>query len=59
MNGMYGGDMARQHMNDRMREAQAYRLTKETRAAQSAERRATVRRVVSTALGMLLWPVKH
>ena len=46
-------------MQDRMREAEAYRLTKDTRAAQAQAHRVAARRVVKTALTTLLWPVKH
>jgi hypothetical protein len=55
----FGSDLARERMNDRMREAEHYRLTKETRGAQAAERRSTVRKIASTALYLVAWPIKH
>ncbi|HEY3208506.1 MAG TPA: hypothetical protein VGL18_01740 [Actinomycetota bacterium] len=59
MYGSMGPDLARARMQDRMREAEAYRLTKETRAARAEAHRVVARRVVKTALTTLLWPVKH
>jgi hypothetical protein len=62
---MKGGDMysnsdlGRARQADRMREAAAYRMAGETSAAQAAERRATVRRVLGTAVSLLLWPIRH
>jgi len=55
----FGSDLARSRMQDRMREADAYRLTKGTRQAQAAERRNTVRKIASTALYLVAWPIKH
>jgi len=55
----FGSDLARSRMQDRMREADAYRLTKETRQAQAAERRHTIRRIAGTALYLVAWPIKH
>jgi hypothetical protein len=46
-------------MQERMREADAYRMTRGTRHAQAAEHRQIAKRVVKTALTSLLWPVKH
>jgi hypothetical protein len=59
MYGSMGPDLARQRMQDRMREADNYRLTKGTRAARSEAQRTAARRVVRTALTSLLWPIKH
>jgi hypothetical protein len=59
MYGSMGPDLARARMQDRMREAEAYRLTKDTRAARAAAHRTTARRMVRTALTTLLWPIKH
>jgi hypothetical protein len=59
MYGSMGPDLARQRMQDRMREAEAYRLTKDTRAARAEAHRVAARRVVRTALTSLLWPIKH
>lgn len=59
MYGSMGSDLAKAHMQDRMREAEAYRRAKATRAAQSDGHRVTARRVVRTALTSLLWPIKH
>jgi hypothetical protein len=59
MYGSMGPDLARARMQDRMREAEAYRLTRDTRAARANAHRVAARRVVKTALTTLLWPVKH
>lgn len=59
MYGSMGQDLARARMQDRMREAESYRLTKGTRAARAEAHRHSARRVVRTALTSLLWPIKH
>ena len=59
MYGSMGSDLARQRMQDRMREADAYRLTKDTRAARDGAHRVAARRVVRMALTSMLWPIKH
>ena len=59
MYGSMGSDLTRARMQDRMREAEAFRMTKDTRAAQAQAHRLVARRVVRTALTTLLWPVKH
>jgi hypothetical protein len=59
---MYGGfglDVGKGRMNDRMREAEAYRQTKGLRDARAAERRVVWRRVGGTALALVLWPIRH
>ena len=56
---MYTGDLARERINDLVRDANAHRLTKGTAAGRSAERRTRVRRVGRSALWAVLWPVKH
>lgn len=55
----FGSDLARQRMQERMREAQAYRATRETRAARAAARHAAMRRVALAAVSVILWPIKH
>jgi hypothetical protein len=55
----FGSDMARSRMSERMRDAEHYRMTKETREAQAAERRGTIRKIASTALYLVAWPIKH
>jgi hypothetical protein len=52
-------EMGRYRQADLLREAEAFRLTKSTRAARAAERRMTARRVLTHAASLLLWPVKH
>jgi hypothetical protein len=55
----YGSEMARSRMQDRMREADHYRLTKGTRQAHAAERRSTIRKVTMASLHLLAWQVKR
>jgi hypothetical protein len=59
MYGSFGSDIARQRMNDRLREAEVYRLTRASRQARARDRRVALRRVGSSALSMMLWPIRH
>lgn len=59
MYGTVGGDIARQRMNDRLRDAEIYRLTRSTRRARAAQRQSALRRMGGSALSILLWPVRH
>jgi hypothetical protein len=54
-----GNDLGKYHQADLMRQAQAARLAGETASAKAAEGRATMRKVLSAAVSMLLWPIKH
>ena len=56
---MYGSELARERIRDRIGEAEAYRLTKAARAARAAENRGRARRVAHAALTGLLWPIRH
>jgi hypothetical protein len=57
---MYGTpEMATQRQLVMRREAEAYRLRKETRAGRASDRRAGYRRVVTATLAVVGWPVKH
>jgi hypothetical protein len=51
--------LANQRRDQLMHEAAMYRLTKDTRAAKTAEHRATVHRIVVGAVSLLIWPIKH
>jgi hypothetical protein len=57
--GMLGGELARQRMEDRMREARLERLAAGARAARPAHRRAAARRMADATLGLLAWPMRH
>jgi hypothetical protein len=59
MYGSMGWDLNRARMQDRMREAEAYRISSETRAARGHANRFVAKRVVKTALTTLIWPIKH
>jgi hypothetical protein len=56
---MYGMEMARERIQDRIREADAYRLSRRARSARAAENRGRARRVAHAALTGLLWPIRH
>jgi hypothetical protein len=56
---LYQGDVTRERINDMVRDAEAYRRTRGTRAARAAERRASVRRIAAGAVSLVLWPLKH
>ena len=56
---MQPNDLGKYRQADLLREAAAFRMTKGTRAARAAERRASARRVVTHTLSLLLWPIKH
>ena len=58
---MLNGDpsLALYRMADRLREAEAARLSKATRRARTADERGVTRRVGRAALAVALWPVKH
>ena len=55
---MYG-ELAKYRIDDFVREADAYRMTRSTRLARRAERRAKVRRVGSVISWVVTWPVKR
>jgi hypothetical protein len=52
-------DLGRFRQADLVREAEAYRRASQTASARAAERRATARKVLSSASALLLWPIKH
>jgi len=54
-----GNDLGKYRQADLRREADAFRKAGETRAARSAEHRATTRTVLRAAMSLLLWPIKH
>ena len=57
--GMLTAEVARYRIEDRVREAEAYRASRSSRIAKAQARRAQVRRSVSGFLAALTWPVKH
>lgn len=56
---MLTGEMAKYQIQDRVREAEAYRAAKSTNAGRAAERQSRVRKIASSALSAVLWPIKH
>lgn len=56
---MLTGEMAKYRIDDRVREAQASRLARSTRAGRAGEARHGVRRVASVVAAAILWPVRH
>ncbi len=55
----FGTEMTRGRMDDRLREAESYRRTRQTRSARTAGHSAAFRRVGAAALHVILWPVRH
>jgi hypothetical protein len=56
---MYGSEMAKARIDDLVREADAYRRSRGTRAARAGEMRGKVGRVARSAISALLWPIRH
>ncbi len=56
---MLTGEMAKYRIEDRVREAQADRLGRSTRAGRAGEARSGVRRVVTAVATAILWPIRH
>lgn len=56
--GMYG-ELAKGRIDDLVRDADAYRMTRSTRLARRAERRAKLRRVGTAMSWVVTWPVKR
>lgn len=56
---MITGDIAREQISDRVREADAFRRSRGTRTAQLHDRRAVARKVKSGFLAALAAPFRH
>ncbi len=56
---MLTGEMAKYRIHDRVREAQAERLARSTRAGRAGEATSGVRRVVAAVGAAILWPIRH
>jgi hypothetical protein len=56
---MVTGEMAREQIRDRVREAEAFRRSQTTRTAQLHARRAVVRKIHSGLLAALAAPFRH
>jgi hypothetical protein len=56
---MLTGEMAKYRIDDRVREAQADRMARSTRAGRAGEARSGVRRVVVAVAAAILWPIRH
>jgi hypothetical protein len=56
---MITGDMAREQIQDRVREADAFRRSRSTRTAQLHARRAVARKIHSGLLAALAAPFRH
>jgi hypothetical protein len=55
---MYG-ELAKGRIDDLVRDADAYRMTRSTRLARRVERRAKLRRVGTAMSWVVTWPVKR
>ena len=56
---MITGDMAREQIRDRVREAESFRRSRATRTAQAHDRRAVARKVYSGFMAALVAPFRH
>jgi hypothetical protein len=56
---MITGDMAREQIRDRVREAESFRRSQTTRTAQIQARRAVARKIHSGLLAALAAPFRH
>ena len=56
---MMNGEFARVRIEDRVREADAYRVSRSTRARRVAATHGKARKVGAGVLSALLWPIKH
>jgi len=56
---MNSGDMAREQIRDRVREADAFRRSRTTRTAQRHDRRAVARKAYSGFVAILATPFRH
>jgi hypothetical protein len=56
---MITGDMAREQIRDRVREAEAFRRSRSTRTVQIQARRAVARKIHSGLLAALATPFRH
>jgi hypothetical protein len=54
---MYG-ELAKYRIDDLVREADTYRMTRGTRLARKAERRAKLRKVGTAMAWVVTWPVR-
>lgn len=52
-------ELAKYRIDDLVREADAYRMTRSTRVARSAARRAKLHRVGTAMAWIVTWPVKR
>ena len=56
---MISGDMAREQIRDRVRDADAFRRSRTTRTAQLHDRRAVARKFYSGFVAVLATPFRH
>ena len=54
-----GTELARERMDQRMAEADAFRRSSGTRAARAGHHRATFRKIATATVHVLAWPVRH
>jgi hypothetical protein len=56
---MYQREMAQGRIGDRVREAEAYHLARQTRRSRIGQRQGTIARVKSVIVSVVLWPARH
>ncbi len=56
---MLSSEIAKERIGDRLREAEATRLARQTRRGRAGASAARSRKVTSGLLAALVWPIKH
>ncbi|MGH2662209.1 MAG: hypothetical protein ACRDH8_05275 [Actinomycetota bacterium] len=56
---MYQRVMAQERIGDRVREAEAYHLARQTRRSRAGQRQGTMTRIKSAIVSVVLWPARH
>jgi hypothetical protein len=51
--------MSKMRIDDMVRDADAYRRSRETRVSRAGDTRGTIRRVARSVVSALLWPTRH
>ena len=56
---MYQREVAMYRIDDMVRDAARYRLSRGTRASRAAQRQARLRQLAATAISIVAWPVRR
>lgn len=56
---MYQAQVAKAHIDDLVRAAEAHRRSEQTRRVRAGETRGKIRLVARAIASLVLWPIKH